>query len=47
VVNARDKRDFDLFSGFRLEKIEGTKNRYSIRIDGQWRCFFIWEENQA
>ena len=47
VVNARDKRDFDTFSGFRLEKIEGTKNHYSIRIGGKWRCFFIWEDNQA
>lgn len=47
VANAQDKRDFDTFSGFRLEKIEGTKNHYSIRIGGQWRCFFLWEDNQA
>ena len=47
VVNARDKRDFNLFSGFRLENIVGVKNYHSIRIGGQWRCFFLWEDNQA
>jgi plasmid maintenance system killer protein len=41
VANIQDKRDFNTFSGFRLEKIEGTKNHYSIRIGGQWRAFFI------
>jgi len=35
VVSARDKRDFDTFSGFRFEAIEGTKNYHSIRIGGQ------------
>ena len=47
VVNAHDKRDFNLFSGFRLENIVGVKNYHSIRIGGQWRCFFLWENNQA
>ena len=47
MINARDKRDFDTFSGFHLEKIEGTKNYYSIRINRQWQVFFIWEDNQA
>ena len=47
VVNARDKKDLNTFSGFRLETIEGTKNHHSIRIGGKWRCFFIWEGDQA
>ncbi len=47
VVNARDKRDFAAFSGFCLENIEGTKNQHSIRIGGQWRCFFVWENGEA
>ncbi|CAG8473858.1 14670_t:CDS:2 [Ambispora leptoticha] len=28
---AQDKRDFVMFSGFRLEPIAGTKNYWSIR----------------
>ena len=47
VVNARNKKDFDAFSGFYLEPIEGVKDYYSIRIGGKWRCFFIWENNEA
>lgn len=47
VVNARNKKDFSVFSGFRLEPIEAAKDYYSIRIGGQWRCFFLWESNQA
>jgi len=35
VVNARDKRDFHIFSGFRFEPIEAVKDYYSIRIGGQ------------
>ena len=35
VVNARSKKDFAIFSGFRLENIVGTKNQHSIRIGGQ------------
>jgi plasmid maintenance system killer protein len=35
VANARDKKDFLVFSGFRLENIVGTKNQHSIRIGGQ------------
>jgi len=47
VANSCDKRDLSKFSGFHFETIEGTKNHYSIRIGGKWRCFFIWENNQA
>ena len=48
TVESQDKRDFSMFSGFRLELIQGTKNHYSIRTgSGQWRIFFIWENNQA
>ena len=44
----QDKRDFDMFSGFRLELIQGTKNHYSIRTgNGPWRIFFVWENNEA
>ena len=44
----QDKRDFDMFSGFRLELIQGTKNHYSIRTgNGPWRIFFVWEKNEA
>lgn len=45
---AQDKRDFDMFSGFRLELIQGTKNHYSIRTgNGPWRIFFVWENNET
>ena len=47
LANARNKKDFAIFSGFRLENIAGTKNQHSIRIGGQWRCFFLWENSQA
>ena len=48
TAEAQDKRDFSMFSGFRLELIQGTKNHHSIRTgSGQWRIFFIWENNQA
>ena len=55
VANARDKRDFSIFitekgaetANFRLELIQGTKNHYSIRTGGQWRIFFVWENNEA
>ena len=45
---SQDKRDFDMFSGFRLELIQGVKDHYSIRTgSGQWRIFFVWEKNEA
>jgi plasmid maintenance system killer protein len=45
---AQDKRDFAMFSGFRLEPIAGTKNHWSIRTgSGAWRIFFVWEKNEA
>ena len=47
TMESQDKRDFSMFSGFRLELIQGTKDHYSIRTGGQWRIFFIWENNQA
>ena len=47
TANTRDKRDFEFFPGLLLEKVEGTENHYSIRINRQWRIFFIWENNQA
>lgn len=48
TVESYDKRDFGLFSGLRLELIQGTKNHYSIRTgSGQWRIFFKWENNEA
>ena len=47
VANARDKRDFSIFSGFHFEPIESAKNHHSIRIGGKWRCFFSWEDNRA
>jgi len=47
TANAHDKRDFETFSGLLLEKIKGTKNHYSIRINRQWRIFFVWENNEA
>ncbi|KLL01692.1 MAG: hypothetical protein MRERC_1c018 [Mycoplasmataceae bacterium RC_NB112A] len=47
VSNARNEKDFDLFSGFRLENILGIKNYHSVRIGVQRCCFFFWEDNQA
>jgi plasmid maintenance system killer protein len=42
TAETQDKRDFSMFSGFRLELIQGAKARYSIRTgSGQWRIFFV------
>jgi len=35
TMESQDKRDFSMFSGFRLELIQGTKDHYSIRTGGQ------------
>jgi toxin HigB-1 len=47
VAESENKKDFAMFSGIRLELISGAENHYSIRINRQWRIFFIWENNQA
>lgn len=34
--------------GNRLEQLKGNrKNQHSIRINDQWRIFFIWKEENA
>jgi len=41
----QDKRDFSMFSGFRLEPIQGAKDHFSIRTgSGSWKIFFVWEK---
>ena len=47
TANARDKRDFSAIPGLELEPIAGMKNHWSIRVNRQWRIFFVWESNEA
>jgi proteic killer suppression protein len=40
---ATDLRDLAFFPGMRLEKLKGDrKERYSVRINDQWRICFRW-----
>jgi len=40
--------DIAKFPGHRLEKLKGDREgQWSVRINAQWRIFFIWEEGAA
>ena len=49
LLDASEKlEDLRVPPGNQLEKLSGDrKGRYSIRIDGQWRLCFRWEEGDA
>lgn len=46
--NAVTLNDLRIPPASRLEKLSGSRGeRYSIRINDQWRIFFEWHENSA
>ena len=48
INNSQDINDLRVPPGNRLEKLKGDlKNRYSIRINDQWRIVFSWDDNNS
>ena len=48
INQAQELRDIRIPPSNRLEKLSGDKKgQYSIRINGQWRICFRWEDNNA
>lgn len=45
---ARDLCDLRIPPGNRLEALSGTRRgQFSIRVNGQWRLCFVWEDCEA
>jgi toxin HigB-1 len=45
VYQAAQLGDLARFPGLRFEKLSGDrKGQYSVRINGQWRICFVWNE---
>jgi len=48
INNSQNINDLRIPPGNRLEKLQGDlKNKYSIRINDQWRIVFCWDDNNA
>ena len=48
INNSQNINDLRVPPGNRLEKLQGDlKNKYSIRINDQWRIVFCWEDNNS
>jgi len=48
INNSQNINDLRIPPANRLEKLQGDlKNKYSIRIDDQWRVVFSWLDNNA
>ena len=48
INNSQNINDLRMPPGNRLEKLQGDlKDRYSIRINDQWRIVFCWTENNS
>ena len=46
--SSQDISDLRIPPGNRLERLQGDlKNKYSIRINDQWRIIFCWENNNC
>jgi proteic killer suppression protein len=45
--NAMSLQDIGALKGNNLEKLTGSVDRYSIRINSQWRIVFIYHDNDA
>lgn len=45
---AAELRDLAAFPGNRLEALKGDRaGQYSIRINDQWRLYFVWRDGDA
>ena len=48
IARAKDIEDLIIPPSNKLEKLKGDrKNQYSIRINNQFRIFFVWENGNA
>ncbi len=48
INNASDLNDLRVPPGNRLEALSGDRDgQFSIRINGQWRVCFTWEDGDA
>jgi len=48
INNSQNIADLLVPPANRLEKLQGgLKNRYSIRINDQWRVIFLWDEGNS
>ena len=48
INNSQNIRDLLIPPANKLEKLQGNfNNKYSIRINNQWRIVFCWEENNS
>ena len=48
INNSQNINDLRIPPGNRLEKLQSDlKNKYSIRINDQWRIVFCWDDNNA
>jgi len=48
INNSQNINDLRIPPGNRLEKLQGDlKNKYSIRINDQWRIIFCWDGNNS
>ena len=44
INNSQNINDLRIPPGNRLEKLQGDlKNKYSVRINDQWRIVFVWD----
>lgn len=46
LQGAQDPRDLDL-PGWRLHRLYGNPERYSLAVNGPWRITFEWEDGDA
>ena len=48
INNSQNINDLRIPPGNRLEKLQGDlKNKYSIRINDQWRIIFCWDDSNS
>ena len=48
INNSQNINDLRIPPGNRLEKLQGDlKNKYSIRINDQWRIIFCWDGSNS
>jgi proteic killer suppression protein len=48
INNSQNINDLRIPPGNRLEKLQGDlKNKYSIRINDQWRIIFQWDDGNS
>jgi proteic killer suppression protein len=46
IEGAKDERAFRAFKGIHFEKLRGTRNQYSMRLNKDWRLILRFEKNK-